>query len=288
VQRSSVDWVSARLNRNGLRRRSAAVAEHNHGQMLRVKAVWGRGVTVLRHLYEILDRDQGTPCDGIQQYGWAWSIVRGCRRRHAADTRCRMPLTKKSRGKGVARSMFGESNRDRKSPSLSFFQVRLTCISSEMSWERAPRNVSYATCTTPDRTRGHRGASPSAACVGGNLPDCRAEALRNAPGTQRRTRSTVEIRYDDARSACVCATTVCAFEEEVICNKPQARHSGLQGMRERAEAVGGQLEVRSKDGERHSRGLEHACRASVRRDASPRSGMSSLLYPGPPDDGLQP
>ena len=71
------------------------------------------------------------------------------------------------------------------------------------------------------------------------------EALRNAFRHARAQRITVEIRYDKRRFCLRVRDDGKGIEEETIRRQP-AEHFGLPGMRERAEIVGGRLEVWSR------------------------------------------
>jgi signal transduction histidine kinase len=71
------------------------------------------------------------------------------------------------------------------------------------------------------------------------------EALRNAFQHARAQRITVEIRYDRRRFLLRVRDDGHGISEETI-RQGHAGHFGLHGMRERAEVVGGQLEVWSK------------------------------------------
>jgi nitrate/nitrite-specific signal transduction histidine kinase len=77
-------------------------------------------------------------------------------------------------------------------------------------------------------------------------------------------------------------------DNEELRNKPPARHFGLHGMHERAEAVGGRLDVLSKVGEGTVVDLSipaAAAYAAVTR----RSALFNLLaWPRTPGDGLEP
>ncbi|HTG14023.1 MAG TPA: two-component regulator propeller domain-containing protein [Blastocatellia bacterium] len=71
------------------------------------------------------------------------------------------------------------------------------------------------------------------------------EALRNAFRHARARRITVELRYDKRQFRLRVRDDGKGLDEESIRRQP-AGHFGLRGMRERAEDVGGQLEVRSR------------------------------------------
>ena len=71
------------------------------------------------------------------------------------------------------------------------------------------------------------------------------EALRNAFRHARAQRITVEIRYDKRQFCLRVGDDGKGIEEETIRRQP-AEHFGLPGMRERAEIVGGRLEVWSR------------------------------------------
>jgi signal transduction histidine kinase len=71
------------------------------------------------------------------------------------------------------------------------------------------------------------------------------EALRNAFRHARARRIAVEIRYDRGQFRLLVRDDGKGISEEVVRRQP-AGHFGLHGMRERAETVGGRLEVRSR------------------------------------------
>jgi signal transduction histidine kinase/ligand-binding sensor domain-containing protein len=71
------------------------------------------------------------------------------------------------------------------------------------------------------------------------------EALRNAFRHARARRITVAIRYDKRHFHLTVRDDGSGFDDEAIRQQP-AGHFGLHGMRERAEIVGGRLEVWSK------------------------------------------
>jgi len=71
------------------------------------------------------------------------------------------------------------------------------------------------------------------------------EALRNAFRHAQARRITVEIRYDKRHFQLAVRDDGKGFDEDTMQRQPSA-HFGLPGMRERAELVGGQLEVWSK------------------------------------------
>src|SRR6185369_11143564 len=70
------------------------------------------------------------------------------------------------------------------------------------------------------------------------------EALRNAFRHAQARRITVEIRYDKRQFRLRVRDDGKGLDEETIGQQPG--HFGLHGMRERAEIVGGRLEVRSR------------------------------------------
>jgi signal transduction histidine kinase len=71
------------------------------------------------------------------------------------------------------------------------------------------------------------------------------EALRNAFRHARARRITVELQYDKRQFRLRVRDDGKGLDEEAIRRQP-ARHFGLPSMRERAEDVGGRLEVRSR------------------------------------------
>ena len=71
------------------------------------------------------------------------------------------------------------------------------------------------------------------------------EALRNAFRHAQARRITVEIRYDKRHCQLTVRDDGKGFDEDNMQRQPSG-HFGLPGMRERAEIVGGHLEVCSK------------------------------------------
>ena len=71
------------------------------------------------------------------------------------------------------------------------------------------------------------------------------EALRNAFSHARARRIAVEIRYGEAQFRLLVRDDGKGIDQQTIWRQP-AGHFGLHGMRERAEIVGGRLEVRSR------------------------------------------
>jgi signal transduction histidine kinase len=90
---------------------------------------------------------------------------------------------------------------------------------------------------------------PLKPAVRGEIYRIGTEALRNALRHADASHVTIEIRYD----RCEFGVRVCddgaGIDDEAIRNQARSRHFGLQGMRERAEAVGGRLDLMSKAGE---------------------------------------
>jgi signal transduction histidine kinase len=72
------------------------------------------------------------------------------------------------------------------------------------------------------------------------------EALRNAFRHARARRITVAIRYDKRQFRLLVRDDGKGLDEEAVKRAAAAEHFGLPGMRERAEVVGGRLEVRSR------------------------------------------
>ena len=72
------------------------------------------------------------------------------------------------------------------------------------------------------------------------------EALRNAFRHAQARRITVEIRYDKRQFRLRVRDDGKGIDEEAVRRAAAAGHFGLHGMRERAENVGGRLEVRSR------------------------------------------
>src|SRR4029453_9623449 len=72
------------------------------------------------------------------------------------------------------------------------------------------------------------------------------EALRNAFHHAHARRVRVEIRFARRQFRLRVADDGCGIDERLISREPSERHFGLVGMRERAEGVGGRLEIWSK------------------------------------------
>ena len=73
-----------------------------------------------------------------------------------------------------------------------------------------------------------------------------SEAVRNAFQHARARRVAVEIRYDETQFYLRVRDDGKGLDEEAVRRAAVAGHFGLHGMRERAEIVGGRLEVRSE------------------------------------------
>jgi signal transduction histidine kinase len=73
---------------------------------------------------------------------------------------------------------------------------------------------------------------------------CTLEALNNVVKYARASRATVRLNHDDGRLAFEVTDDGCGFDPKVV----QAG-TGLQGMHDRLEALGGSLEVRLTPGE---------------------------------------
>jgi signal transduction histidine kinase len=72
------------------------------------------------------------------------------------------------------------------------------------------------------------------------------EALRNAFRHARARRITVELQYDKRRFRLLVRDDGKGLDEETLRGAAAGEHFGLPGMRERAENVGGRLEVRTR------------------------------------------
>ena len=103
------------------------------------------------------------------------------------------------------------------------------------------------------------------------------EALRNAFQHARAQRITVEIRYDMRRFRLRVHDDGQGISEETI-RQGHAGHFGLPGMRERAEVVGGQLEVWSKLDSGTQ--IELSIPGAIAYDASVRRSWLSQLLSG--------
>ena len=84
--------------------------------------------------------------------------------------------------------------------------------------------------------------------VGDEVYRITGEALRNALQHAAAQHITAEIRYDARRFRVRVRDDGTGFDEHAVRRNPQAGHFGLNGMRERAEKIGGSLEVWSKPG----------------------------------------
>jgi signal transduction histidine kinase len=84
--------------------------------------------------------------------------------------------------------------------------------------------------------------------VGDEVYRVTAEALRNAVRHAAAQHITAEICYDERRFRIRVRDDGTGFDEQAVRRNPQAGHFGLNGMRERAEKIGGSLEVWSKPG----------------------------------------
>ena len=82
--------------------------------------------------------------------------------------------------------------------------------------------------------------------VGDEVYRITREALRNAWRHAAAQHITVEIRYDERRFRVQVRDDGRGFDEQAVRRDPPAGHFGLNGMRERAEKLGGSLEVWSK------------------------------------------
>ena len=84
--------------------------------------------------------------------------------------------------------------------------------------------------------------------VGDEVYRITGEALRNALRHAAAQHITAEIRYDERRFRVRVRDDGRGFDEQAVRRDPPAGHFGLNGMRERAEKIGGSLEVWSKPG----------------------------------------
>jgi signal transduction histidine kinase len=124
--------------------------------------------------------------------------------------------------------------------------------------------------------------------VRGEVYRIAAEALRNALRHAEAHHILVEIRYDQRELRVRVRDDGVGVDNEELRNKPPARHFGLHGMHERAEALGGRLEVLSKVGE--GTVVDLSIPAAAAYDAATRrSALFNLLaWPRTPGDGLEP
>jgi signal transduction histidine kinase len=84
--------------------------------------------------------------------------------------------------------------------------------------------------------------------VGDEVYRITAEALRNALRHAAAQHISAEIRYDHRRFRVRVRDDGRGFDEQAVRRDPPAGHFGLNGMRERAETIGGSLDVWSKPG----------------------------------------
>ena len=154
----------------------------------------------------------------------------------------------------------------------------LTKIADEVTSEDRPA-VQVSASETP---------LPLQPMVRGEVYRIAAEALRNALQHAAAHQVLVDIRYDRRALRVRVRDDGIGIDDEVLGNKPPARHFGLHGMRERAEAVGGRLDVLSKSGEGTLVDLSipaDAAYAASRR----RAGLFRLLaWPRARHDSVEP
>jgi signal transduction histidine kinase len=100
------------------------------------------------------------------------------------------------------------------------------------------------------------------------------EALRNAFRHAQARRITVEIQYDKRQFCLRVRDDGKGIDEEIIRRQP-AGHFGLPGMRERAEIVGGRLEIWSKIDSGTQ--IELKIPGAIAYDVSDRSWWSRVL-----------
>jgi signal transduction histidine kinase len=128
-------------------------------------------------------------------------------------------------------------------------------------------------------------ALPLKPIVRGEVYRVIAEALRNALRHSEAREITVAIRYDPHEFRVQVRDDGKGIDGPVIPRKPRAGHFGLEGMRERAELVGGRLALWSKVGE--GTRLELSIPAAAAYAAPPRRSPISrfLAWAHTPDDG---
>jgi signal transduction histidine kinase len=113
------------------------------------------------------------------------------------------------------------------------------------------------------------------------------EALRNAFRHARARLITVEIRYDKRQFLLRVRDDGKGIDEETVQRAETARHFGLHGMRERAENVGGRLEVRSRLDSGTE--VELSIAGAIAYDGSARrSWLSRVLSGNSRDNGSTP
>jgi signal transduction histidine kinase len=104
-----------------------------------------------------------------------------------------------------------------------------------------------------------------------------AEALRNAVRHAGAQQITAEIRYENRRFRARIHDDGRGFDAQALRREPPAGHLGLPGMRERAEIVGGSVDVWSKPG--FGTLVELSIPAAIAYAAAPRprSGVFARL-----------
>jgi signal transduction histidine kinase len=154
----------------------------------------------------------------------------------------------------------------------------LTKIADEVTREDPPA-VQVSSSETP---------LPLKPMVRGEVYRIAAEALRNALRHAEAHKVLVDIRYDRRALRVRVRDDGVGIDDEELGNKPPARHFGLHGMRERAEAVGGRLDVLSKPGEGTLVDLNIPAAAAYAAPAR-RSAISNLLaWLRSQDDSMEP
>jgi signal transduction histidine kinase len=154
----------------------------------------------------------------------------------------------------------------------------LTKIADEVTGEDRPA-VQVSASETP---------RPLKPMVRGEVYRIAAEALRNALRHAEAYQVLVDIRYDRRALRVRVRDDGVGIDDEVLGNKPPARHFGLHGMRERAEAVGGRLEVLSKPGEGTLVELSIPAAAAYAAAARRAALFDLLAWPRAHDDSTEP
>jgi len=109
------------------------------------------------------------------------------------------------------------------------------------------------------------------------------EALRNAFRHARARRITVELRYDKRQFRLLVRDDGKGLDEQALQRAAAAEHFGLPGMRERAESVGGWLEVRTRL--ESGTEVELSIPGAIAYGVSTRSWLSKVLSGNSRDKG---
>jgi len=112
--------------------------------------------------------------------------------------------------------------------------------------------------------------------VGDEVYRIAGEGLRNALRHAAAQHITAEVRYDERRFRVRVRDDGRGFDEHAVQRDPPAGHFGLHGMRERAERIGGRLEVWSKPG--FGTEIELSIPAAIAYAPSSGRGVRAALF----------